>query len=65
MFEGITEKTVPTEFLNDVVAFCSMFYQGGVACAVHGEEHQEMMLKKWPHHWMDMVFEGIGRFGTA
>ena len=60
-------RKYPEEFLDDVLSFCAMFYHRGypgeIACGVHGEELQEEMLKKWPKHWMDKIFEDVGKFG--
>lgn len=62
MFSNL-KQPLPPEFVDDVIAFCAMFYKGGVACGVHGEEHQEEMLKKWPREWMTILFTEVGEFG--
>jgi len=56
---------VPREFIEDCIYFTQMFCHGGVACAVHGEEHQEEMRKRWPVAWMQWLFDTVGEFGDA
>jgi len=57
--------TVPRAFLEDCIHFTRLFHEGGVACEVHGEEHQKEMKKRWPEAWMKQLFEDVGEFGAC
>ena len=57
---------VRSEFLEDVVAFCAMFYdksQRGIPASVHGEQLQNEMCKKYDPALMQWVHDEIGWFG--
>lgn len=53
---------VQEDFMVDAVHYTRLFYTGTSATVVHGEEHRDDMVTKYPKEWMDKLYEDVGTF---